>query len=162
MTLSQLQEWLPFLETAPEGIRAYLLGAFWTLVFLLIVWAILKIIFNQDFRKLYSFIARAAIFTLRISRRVADGALENINLPEPYPRLTRLFSIISMLNLYAASFILTSFLLVFFFLMVPPPATNFFKQTVVMLFSVLLAYLAWFTFVQAERERIDLFRNNRS
>jgi len=162
MTLAKLQEWLPFLEAAPEGIKEYLLGTFWILVFLLLVWAILKLLFNKDFKKLYEVIGSAAKTTGKITKNVAKGAAENLELPEPYPRLTRFFAIIFMLNNYASFFLFTSFFLVFSILFVTSDISNFWQRMGGMLFSVFLGYFAWFFFVQAERDRIRLFKNKKS
>ncbi|MBV1950701.1 MAG: hypothetical protein KUG64_00695 [Cycloclasticus sp.] len=162
MTLAQLQEWLPFLETAPEGIREYLLGTFWILVFLVLVWAILKLLFNKDFKKFYAVIGNTAKATGEISKSFAKGAADNLELPEPYPRLTKLFAVIFMLNNYASFFIFTSFFLVVSILIVTSDISSFVQRMGGMLFSVLLGYFAWFFFAQAERDRIKLFKNKES
>ena len=162
MTLAQLQEWLPFLETAPEGIREYLLGTFWILVFLILVWSILKLVFNKDFKKLYEVIGSAAKTTGKISKSVAKGAAENLELPEPYPKLTKFFAILFMLNNYAAFFIFTSFFLVVSILIVTSDISSFTQRMGGMLFSVFLGYFAWLFFVQAETNRIKIFKNKES
>lgn len=162
MTLAHLQEWLPFLETAPEGIREYLLGTFWILVFLVLIWAILKLLFNKDFKNLYQVLGSAAKTTGEISKSVVKGAAENLELPEPYPRLTKFFAVLFMINNYAAFFLFASFFLVVSILFVTSDIPGFFQRMGGMLFSVLLGYLAWFFFVQAERDRIKLFKNKES
>lgn len=158
MNLTEAKEWLPFLQQAPEGIRGYLVGTFWILVFILLVWAILKILFNKEFKKLYEIIGKSGKVVGGLSKNAAKSAVKQLELPEPYPKLTKFFAIIFMLNNYAAFFIFASFFLVFAILFVTSDIPGFFQRMGGMIFSVVLGYFAWFFFIQAETDRIKLFK----
>ncbi|GIA35525.1 hypothetical protein [Vibrio cholerae] len=160
MKLVELKEWLPFLETAPEGIREYLTGTFWMLVFLLLIWAILKVLTNKEFKQLYSIASSGAQMFGSISKKAAKGVAESLELPEPYPRLTKFFSTLFMLSNYAAFFLFLSFFLAFTILLVMSDISSFWQRTGGMLFSVILGYFSWFFFAQAERDRVRIFKNN--
>ncbi len=158
MKLTEAKEWLPFLQEAPDGIREYLIGTFWILIFLLLVWAILKLLFNKDFKKLYKVLGSSAKVAGEVSKNAAKSAVNNLELPEPYPKLTRFFAIIFMLNNYAVFFIFTSFFLVLSILFVTSDIPGFFQRMGGMLFLVVLGYFAWFLFAQAEQDRVKLFK----
>ena len=158
MKLTEAKEWLPFLQEAPEGIREYLIGTFWILIFLVLVWAILKLLFNKDFKKLYKVLGNSAKAAGEVSKNAAISAAKNLELPEPYPRLTRFFAIVFMLNNYAAFFIFTSFFLVVSVLVVTTDISGFFQRMGGMLISIVLGYFAWFFFAQAEQDRVKLFK----
>jgi len=160
MSSSELKGWFSFIQEAPESIRQYLEGTLWLLVFLILVWAILKIIFNNQFKELYRILSISAKKVGGISKTVAQEAAKNLELPEPYPKLTRFFAVIFMLNTYAAFFLFSSFFLVFTILLVMSDTVSFWGRTGGMLFSITIGYFAFFCFAQAERDRVALFRRN--
>lgn len=64
MSLSELKSWFSLIQQAPENLRQYLETTFLVLVFLLLLRAILKILFNKEFKELYRVIGVAAGFVL--------------------------------------------------------------------------------------------------
>ncbi|MCG6231602.1 hypothetical protein [Vibrio furnissii] len=160
MNLSELKEWLPFLESAPEGIREYLTGTFWMLVFLLLLWAILKVLTNKEFKQLYAILGSGARIFGSISKKVAKEAAKSLELPEPYPKLTKFFSVLFMLNNYAAFFLFLSFCLAFTVLLIMSDISSFWQRTGGMFVSVVLGFFSWFFFAEAERDRVRIFKSN--
>lgn len=158
MTVDSVKEWLPFLESAPEEIRAYLLILFWLLIALLMVTAILKILMNKEFKQLYRFIGYCGSSFAHVTRQFAKGASESIALPEPYPRIRRVFEVTFMINNYLAAFLFGSFFLSFTVLLVMSDGVGFWQRNFGMLVSVLLGYFTIFCFSQAERDRIKLYK----
>lgn len=159
MALTEIKEWFNFIQQAPENIRQYLETTIWILVFVLLLWAILKVIFNQQFKELYRIIGVSAKKAGEVGKVVARGAAKNLELPEPYPRLTKFFAIVFMLNSYAAFFFFTCFFIAFVVLLVISNTAGFWERNGGMLFSVVLGYFAWFFFAQAEGDRVRLFKN---
>lgn len=158
MELSEIKEWFSFIQEAPENIREYLLGTFWMFVFLVLVWLILKLLSTKEFKNLYRILGLSAKNLGSVSQKVAESAIDSLELPEPYPRVKRIFSIFFMLNNYAGSFLFASFFLVFTGLLSTSDAPSFLQRTGGMFFVLVLAYVARFLFAQAERDRIKLFK----
>ena len=99
-------------------------------------------------------------FLSRLLVNIVDGALHQLDLPQPYPRLRKIFSVVSMLNYYVASIIFLLIFIVVFMVMCSPAEPSLLKQTGAMAFAIFLLYFVAFNFVQAERERIILFNGN--
>lgn len=160
MSLSELKSWFAFIQQAPENIRQYLETTFWVLVFLLLMWAILKVLLNKQFKQFYRIIGIGAKKAGAVGKVVAREAVKNLELPEPYPRLTRFFAIIFMLNSYASFFFFTCFALAVAALLILSNTPSFWARTGGMLFLVVLGYFAWFFFAQAEKDRVRLSKKN--
>ncbi len=162
MNLDEAKEWLPFLNEAPEGIREYLIGTFWVLILLTLVWGILKLLFNKDFKALYKVLGSGAKAAGEITKETAKSATKNLKLPEPYPRLTKFFAVVFMVNNYAAFVMFTSLFIVFLILLVATDIPGFFQMLGGMLCTVVIGYFAWFFFAQAENDRVRLFKKQDS
>ena len=160
MSLSELNSWFSLIQQAPENLRQYLETTFWVLVFLLLLWAILKILFNKQFKELYRVIGVAAKKAGEVGKIVAKEAAKNLELPEPYPRLTKFFAIVFMINGYLAAFFFACFALAVAALLILSNTPSFWARTGGMLFLVFLGYFAWFFFAQSEKDRIRLFKKN--
>jgi protein-S-isoprenylcysteine O-methyltransferase Ste14 len=158
MELGEIKEWFSFLQEAPENIREYLLGTFWMFVFLVLVWLILKLLSTKEFKNLYKILGVSAKNLGSVSQKVAESARDGLELPEPYPRVKKVFSIFFMLNSYAGSFLFASFFLVFAGLLSTSDTPSFLQRMGGMLFALVLAYGAWFLFAQAEQDRVKLFK----
>lgn len=161
MSSSELKSWFAFIQQAPENIRQYLETTFWVLVFLVLLWAILKILFNTQFKELYRIIGVGAKKAGEVGKVVAREAAKNLELPEPYPRLTKFFAIVFMLNSYAAAFFFSCFSLAVAVLLILSNTPSFWVRTGGMFFLALLGYFAWFFFAQAEKDRVRLFKEER-
>lgn len=162
MTFLEIKNWFSFVQQAPEGIRKYLESTIWILVFLVLIWAILKLLFNSQFKELYRLIGLGAKKAGKVGKVVAKEMAKGLELPEPYPRFTRCLEIAFMVNGYAASFFFVSFFLAFVVLLVLSNFPGFWARTGGMLFAIVLGYFAWFFFAQSEKDRIRLFRNSTS
>jgi Ca2+/Na+ antiporter len=160
MSLSELKNLFSLIQQAPENLRLYLETTFWVLVFLLLLWAILKILFNKQFKELYRIIGIAAKRAGEVGKIVAREAAKNLELPEPYPRLTKFFAIVFMINGYLAAFFFTCFALAVAAILILSDTPSFWARTGGMLFLVVLGYFAWFFFAQSEKDRIRLFKKN--
>ncbi|WP_308387640.1 hypothetical protein [Acidithiobacillus sp. AMEEHan] len=160
MDPSELNSWLSLIQHAPENLRQYLETTFWILVFLILLWAILRTLFSKQFKEFYRLIGVAAKKTGEIGKTVAKEAAKNLELPEPYPRLARFFAIVFMINGYLAAFSFTCFALAVVALLVLSNTPSFWARTGGMLFLVLLGYFAWFFFAQSEKERIRIFKES--
>lgn len=160
MTLAELKDWLSFIELAPEPIRPYLGGLIWTLAALLLIWGILKLIFNDQFTKLYALLEKSARFAGEAGKAIVKSTAKSLELPEPYPRVAKFFAIVVMLNSYAASlvFLFVSLSVAILTVMAKTPA--FWGRTAAALFVVIFFYFAWFFFADAERDRVRLFKPN--
>lgn len=159
MKLNEAKEWFSFIQEAPESIRDYLIGTFWLLVFLLLVWAILKLLFNKEFKQLYNIISKVLGTAGSISKQATVGAARSLELPEPYPRAKRFFEIVFMLNNYAAFFLFTCIFLTLAFLFISSESTSFLQRTGGMVFTFVIGYFAWFFFAEAERDKVRLFKH---
>jgi len=159
LKLDEIKEWFSFLQEAPENIREYLLGTFWILVFLVLVWLILKLLSTKEFKNLYKILGVSAKSLGNVSQKVVESARDGLELPEPYPRVKKVFSVLFMLNSYAASFFFASFFLIFIGLLSTSDVPSFLQRMGGMLFSIFLAYGAWFLFVQAEQDRVKIFKS---
>lgn len=169
MKILLLQEFLTFLESAPEEIKTCLLMNFWVFIFFIIIFytlkffsKILEIIFNGHFNNFYLAMVNVTRNVGKVLVGTLDGALDNLKLPEPYPRLERFFAIYSMLNMYVASVIFAIIFVVVFMIMIPPESPSVLKQAGAILFAIFLLYFVAFNFIQAERERIKLFRSDKN
>lgn len=162
MSLFELKNWFAFIQQAPENIRRYLETTFWVLVFLLLLWAILKILFNKQFKELYRIIGIGATKTGEVGKIVAREAVKNLELPEPWPRLTKFFAVVFMFNSYAVFFLFACSSLAVFAILVLSNTPSFWARTGSMLFLVGLGYFAWFFFAQAEKDRARLFKKDDS
>jgi len=160
MSPSELKNLFSLILQAPENLRQYLETTFWVLVFLLLLLAILKILFNKQFKELYRIIGVAAKKTGEVGKIIAKEAAKNLELPEPYPRLTKFFAIVFMINGYLAAFFFTCFALAVAALLILSDTPSFWARTGVMLFLVVIGYFAWFFFAQSEKDRIRLFKKN--
>lgn len=148
---------LDLINTAPDGIREYLQTTFWILVFLTVMWGILKLLFNKEFKKLYKALGSGAQKVGEIGKSIAQGAAKKLELPEPYPRVTKFFAVVFMFNSYLMAFFFTCFFLVMAGAIVLSPSAGFWARNIGLLFSLACGYFAWFSFAQAERDRIALF-----
>ncbi len=156
MSPSELKEWYYFIEQAPESIRQFLKITFWVLVSLILIGASLRVLFSKQFKELYRIIGIGAKKAAAAGKFAAHEATKSLALPEPYPRLSKILSIIFMLVNYATSFYFVCFLLTFLVLLILSSTTNFWGRTGGMLFSALLGYFAWFFFAQGEHVRVRL------
>lgn len=156
-----MKNWLVFIQDAPENIRSYLTGLVWALAALTLVWAILKLLFNEQFKQLYAVLGTGAKVAGQVGKAMVKGAAKSLELPEPYPRAARFFAIVFMLNTYAAAFVMACFALFATVLTVLSNTPSFWGRTGAMLFSVFLVFLAWAIFADAERDRVRLFKWNR-
>jgi hypothetical protein len=159
LSLEEMKNWLVFFQDAPENIRAYLIGLVWVLAALTLIWAILKLLFNEQFKELYSVLGTSAKVAGQVGKALAKGAAKSLELPEPYPRAARFFAIVFMINSYAGAFVLACFALFVAVLTVLSNTPSFWGRTGAMFFSVFLVFLAWAAFADAERDRVRLFRN---
>lgn len=162
MSLSELKNWLVFIQDAPENIRNYLAGLFWLMVALLLVWAILKLLLNRQFKEFYGIVGTGAKLASEVGKAFVKGAAKSLELPEPYPRVARFFAVVFMLNSYSAAFTIACFSLFVAVLTVLSNTPSFWGRTVAMFFSVFLFFLAFAIFADAERDRIKLFGRNNS
>ena len=160
MSLSELKNWFSLIEQAPENLRQYLETTFWILVFLLLLWAILKIILNKQFKELYRIIGLAAKKAGEVGKIVAKEAAKNLELPEPYPKLTKFFAVVFMINGYLAAFFFACFALTIAALLTLSSPPSFWGRTIGMLFLLVLGYFACFFFAQSEKDRVRLFKKN--
>lgn len=158
MSLSEINQFLPLIQQAPEYLRRYLEFTFWILIFLLLLWAILKVLFNKQFKEFYRFIGVAAKMTRDVGKILATEAARNLVLPEPYPKLMKFFAIVAMINGYLASFFFVCFALTITTLLMTSETPGFWARTGGILFLVVLIYAAWAFFAQSERDHISLFR----
>lgn len=152
---------LELITLAPESIREYLQTTFWILVFLTIVWGILKLLFNKDFKKLYKALSAGAQKAGEVGKSIAQGAAKGLELPEPYPRAAQFFAIVFMVNGYLVAFFYACFFLVTAALLVLSTITGFWARNIGLLVSLVCGYFAWFSFAQAERDRLTLFPQRR-
>lgn len=148
---------LELVTLAPDGIREYLQTTFWILVFLTIVWGILKLIFNKEFKKLYKVLRVGAQKAGTVGKSLVQGAAKELELPEPYPRTARFFAIIFMANSYLMAFFFAAFFLVTAVVLAFSTSAGFWGRNIGLLFSFICGYFAWFSFAQAERDRVALF-----
>jgi hypothetical protein len=162
MSLTELKNWLVFIQDAPENIRAYLAGLFWLLVALLLVWGILKLLFTKQFKEFYAVLGVSAKLAGEVGKAMAKGAVKSLELPEPYPRISRFFAVVFMLNSYAAAFTLACFCLFVAVLTVISNTPSFWGRAGGMSFTVALLLFAGFFFADAERDRLRLLRRSRS
>ena len=153
MPPSQLEKWFVFLQGAPTPIRKYLEYLFWAFVALLLVWFILKLLFNRQFKELYAVLGSAAKVTAAAGRALAKSAAEGLKLPEPYPRLARFFAIVFMVNTYLLALVMGLLFLFVVVLTVVSTTPSFWGRTLALLLCVVFGYLAWFMFAEAERAR---------
>ncbi len=160
MSPSELRDWFGFIQEAPDSIRLYLEVTFWILILLLLVWAILKILFNNQFKELYRILGLITKKISSISKVVAIKAVKNLELPEPHPKLTRFFAIMFMANTYAAFFLFTSLFFIFSVLLVLSETVSIFGRMGGIIITLFIGYFAWFSFAQAEQDRVTLFKNN--
>lgn len=151
MILNEAKEWLPFLQEAPEVIRECLIYTFWFLIFLVLIFIILKLLFSENFKKLYEALNTG-------TKHAANSVVKSLELPEPYPKLTKFFAIVFMLNNYAVSFIFASLFLVFSILFITSDIPGFIQRIVSLLFSVIIGYITLVFFVQAEQDRVKFFK----
>lgn len=158
MSFTEAKNWFGLIQQAPEWIRKYLECIFWALIFLVLVWAILKILFNKQFKEFYRVIAICIKKAGELGRVIAKEAAKNLELPEPYPRVAKFFAIVSMVVEYVISILFSCFFLIFVIAQALSPAMSFGQKTVALLFTLLIGYLAWFFFAQAERDRVKLFK----
>ncbi|MEY2169478.1 MULTISPECIES: hypothetical protein [unclassified Rhodanobacter] len=157
MNVTELKDWLAFLNSTPDPVKSYLLKLFWVLVALLLLSAILKILFSKQFRELYAALAKGANFAAQLGKAAASGAGKALELPEPYPRIAKFFAIVFMANNYAAAFVFGVFALIVGVLSVTSSVPSFLARTAAMLITFALVYFAWFFFAQAEHDRVRLF-----
>jgi len=157
VSLSELQNWLVFMQDAPENIRSYLIGLVWTLVGLLLVGAILKLLSNKQFKELYFLLGTSAKMAGKLGNAIVKEAAKSFELPEPYPRIAKFFAVIFMLNSYAAAFVFLCLTLFVAVLTVLSNTPSFWGRTGAMLFSLVPLFFSWFFFADAERDRVKLF-----
>jgi hypothetical protein len=124
------------------------------------LWGILKLLFNNEFKKLYQAMGSGAQKMSVIGRTVAQGAAKGLELPEPYPRATKFFAIAFMINSYLMAFAYACIFLMTVGVLVVSPTAGFWARNIGLLFSFVCGYFAWFSFAQAERDRIALFRHD--
>jgi hypothetical protein len=155
--LNQLKELFNLIREAPEGLQEYLVTTFWVLIWVTLLSLILKILLNKEFKYFYSLLGGWAKNATKISKAITNEALKNLELPEPYPRLTKFLTIISMVNSYLGAFFFTCFFLALSGIFVLSTTSSFLARNSVLLFAMVCVYFAWFLFVQAEKERIKLF-----
>ncbi|WP_326510640.1 hypothetical protein [Aeromonas caviae] len=151
---------LDLINAAPDGIREYLQKTFWILIFLIILWVILKLLFSKEFKNLYKALGNGAQKAGEIGKSIAQGAAKELELPEPYPRVTKFFAVIFMINGYFVAFFFACLFLVTSGMLVLSPSPDFWARNLGLLFSLVCGFFAWSAFAQAERDRIALFRKN--
>lgn len=160
MHLAELKSLFVFIQQAPVGIRQPLEWTVWVLVFLLLLWAILKILLTKQFKELYRVIGIGAQRAGEAGKTVVRAAARDLELPEPYPRVTRLFAIVFMLNNYLGFFLFGVFGLVLLMIIVFLKVSSPWGRIGGTLIFLVVAYAAWFLFAQAERDRVRLFAKN--
>jgi hypothetical protein len=151
---------LDLVNAAPDGIREYLQAIFYTLILLIILWIILKLLFSKEFKMLYKTLGNGAQKASEIGKSIAQGAAKGLELPEPYPRLTKFFAVIFMINGYLVAFFFACIFLVTSGMLVLSPSIGFWARNLGLLFSLVCGFFSWSAFAQAERDRIALFRND--
>ena len=98
--MSIIDQFLDIVNAAPDGIREYLQKTFFILIFLIILWGILKLLFSKEFKMLYKALGSGAQKAGEIGKSIAQGAAKDLALPEPHPRVTKFFAVIFMINGY--------------------------------------------------------------
>lgn len=158
--MGQLKSLFTIVQDAPENIREYLQNLFWVLVFLTLIWMILKLLFNKDFKKLYRVLGKSVTKAGVIAKTVSREAAKNLELPEPYPQLTKFFAFVFITNSYLASLFFALFFLTLVGVLATTGNTSFIARTLGFLITLVCGYFSWFLFVQAERDRVLLFRKS--
>lgn len=151
-------QFLDIINAAPDGTREYLQKTFYILIFLIIFWGILKLLFSKEFKMLYKALGSGAQKAGEIGKSIAQDAAKDLELPEPYPRITKFFAVIFMLNGYLVAFFFACFFLVTVGMLVLSPSPDFWARNLGLLFSLVCGFFSWSAFAQAERDRIALFR----
>lgn len=98
MPIGDLKTWLQFLNEAPAEIRAYVAAFFWVLVATVLLGMTLRILFSGHFKELYRILGAVVLWAGKGGKVLAKEAARGLELPEPYPRIERFFSILFMLN----------------------------------------------------------------
>ncbi|MBM9950456.1 hypothetical protein JTL84_15445 [Pseudomonas aeruginosa] len=159
MSISEIKEILNLITSSPEYARQYLEPMFWGLVALSMLLIMLKILQSNSFLKLYRAMGIAIKSTRAATKAIAISAVKNLEPPEPYPRLSKFFAVVFMVNDYIACFIFFSLFVVIATKLASSSITGFWARNFSLFISLIPGYFTWFFFVQAEKERIRLFKS---
>jgi hypothetical protein len=162
MDLNEFKALIAIISQAPSGIRIFLTWLVWVWLTLIVLRRVLNLISQPDFTsylsKLWEGSRKAAVAVGRVGDSLSKEVGKALELPEPYPRIAKIISFGLMVGQYLAFVYFFIFGFAIFGLSLSTHTASFSGRMLAITFSILVLVLARFYFVQAEKERVSVFK----